>query len=192
MQHILSLSLIILFTSCANLGPKFKHQSLENDQKAKVYVYRVKRFGGAIGSPYICMNQELKGETVNNSYLPILVKPGHHQMRLLVAGKTSAQINFRVKKGKTYYARFEAPLNNGSFKSLKGSTQSTGALGRSIVKALRPSSAEKLLISKNLDTSVQKSSTNAGFLFVKPKLALKEISETQLFHAPKYKKNHCQ
>ena len=196
-SKILLLPFVILIASgCASLGPEFKKVVSFDKNKALVYMYRVKRFGGAAGSPYVCLDDQVVGETVNGGYFPILIKPGKHKIGLAINRVTSSTIYFDVKAGNTYFLRFSAPMNNGAIESANSSRRAAlhnggGALGAGLMSALGPSSKEKKLILKKLDKRSQKLSINPGLLFVKPAFGKSEIKKTKLFKVPIYKENYC-
>ncbi|MCB0378098.1 MAG: DUF2846 domain-containing protein [Bdellovibrionales bacterium] len=180
MMRLFFLSMLLLTTSCASLGDKFKPVAKTNSDKALLYVYRVHRFTGSAGSPYVCINDQVVGEIPDGGYFPVEIQPGQHQVSLKSLGEELVKTPFQARAGQTYYLRMETTA------SKKGT--GTGLVMDSM---LANSDEEKKAILASLDTRAQKNNDDPGFIFVKESFALNEIKKNKIFNVPKYEKNYC-
>lgn len=186
----LILVFITLFISgCASLGPKFTEVKSYNKKNALVYIYRPSRFASSAVNPYLCLDKKVIGETANNSYLPIEVKPGKRNLYLKNLGDQLGSIDFRVRAGSTYYLRVDMPLLTSSDKSNPGINH--GAIGAAIGHTLMPDSKEATEIEAKRDKRFPNKNINIGLMFVNAKHAKKEIVKTKIFNIPEYKRNFC-
>ncbi len=165
---------------CANLGDKFTQVEDFNKSKALVYVYRVPKFAGSAGSPYLCIDGKVAGEVADGGYFSLLLDPGSHKVNLKSLGTETEGFTFKVGSGKTYYLRSD-------FSSLKSGT-GAGLVGDAIWAT---SSDEQKKILDSLDKSAQELTTDASLLFVNEGFAKNEIVKTKLFKVPQYEKNYC-
>ena len=176
----LMITVAVTLMGCASLSGKFSPVKNFNKSKALIYVYRVAKFAGSAGSPYLCIDGKVSGEVVDGGYFAVQLNPGEHKVSTKSLGSETDSFSFNVIAGKTYYLRSD-------FSSLKRGT-GAGLVGDAIWAS---SSDEKKEIINNLDKSAQKQTEDASLLFVKETFAEKEIAKTKEFKVPKYEKNHC-
>lgn len=191
-------SLVFIFLGCTSLGPKFSQAQKPAKDKALIYVYRVNKFAGSAGSPYVCMGKQVIGEIPNGGYFMFTAPPGSHELRMRgVLGDTLASFPFNVKAQQVYYVRTDFSLNSGAKEGAEAARQGAlgpgggGAIGAAMSAGFFGGKEEAEKILSHLDKRVQEQSNNPGFLFVKPDFAETEIKQTEVFTVPAYKNNPC-
>lgn len=197
MRITILLSFVFLMSGCASLGDKFSQEKSISKGKALVYFYRVKRFMGSAGSPYVCLDGKVVSEAINGGYFPLEIKPGQHNIKIKTYNDKFGGVDFIVQKGKTYYFRYDVTMFNGVADSARaargaGLQNGGGAIGAGMGAMFESSKGEIAKIAGSVDKRAQKTALNPGFLFVKPSVAKSEITKTKRFVAPKYSKNFCE
>jgi hypothetical protein len=192
---------LVLLIACTSLGPRYSPQSSEDKTKALVYIYRVKKFAGSVGSPYVCLDHKVIGEVKNGAYFMIEMGPGKHDLELRSLDHyVLGNFPFILKSGETYFVRFDASMNNGIKSNVNGTIPPKSAAMGAVAGGMQAAAngyffadgSEKKKILDALDKRAQESSQNPGFMLVNPDFAEKEIAETQAFHIPGYSSNPCQ
>ncbi len=202
MKLVKALPVLLLLSACASLGPHFSKPQKASKEKSLIYVYRVKKFAGSAGSPYVCLNKQVVGEIPNGGYFSFEAPPGEHQLTLRSGlGDKLASFPFSSKAKQVYYVRTDFSLNSGAQENTETARQAAldpgggGAVG-GVAGAIASDSffgtkeeAESILA--RLDLRAQEKSSNPGFLFIKPDMAEPEIVQTKLVTIPPYKINPC-
>lgn len=201
MKFVALLSLL-LCSACASLGPQFTKAQKASKDQSLIYIYRVKKFAGSAGSPYLCLDKKVVGEVPNGGYFPLEMSPGSYELTMRGAlGENLASFPFTVKANHVYYVRTDFSLNSGARENTDVARQAAlgpgggGALGAGIGAVVNDQffgdEEEGNKILTQLDKRAQQQSKNPGFLFVKPEFAEAEIAQTKLFTVPPYKMNPC-
>ncbi len=197
-----TLYLFFLMSGCASLGAPFSKPQKAPKDKSLIYVYRVKKFAGSAGSPYVCLDKQVVGEIPNGGYFSFDAPPGAHELKLRSGlGDTLASFPFTSKPQQVYYVRTDFSLNSGAQENTEIARQAAlgpgggGAIG-GVAGAIASDSffgtkAEADSILSRLDLRAQQKSSNPGFLFIKPDMAEPEIVQTKLVTIPPYKINPC-
>jgi hypothetical protein len=178
---ILTTTLLLLTTACANLGPVFTEQPLSSKSKALVYIYRPSAFTGSARRPDIVINGVKTRAIASGSYFPVEVDPGTSKVLMSnFANEQTNPIDFTTKAGQTYYLRVDLSLPNLklAYSPGKGFGEKCPFMGLNI--ATSQNKDEILFFLNNMDTRAQNQTCYTGFLFVKEKLAKEEIAKTQL------------
>ncbi len=181
LDQLFLLFIVFGLMGCASLGDKFTPVESFSDNKALVYIYRVPRFAGSAGSPYVCIDGKVAGEVVDGGYFSVQLNPGSHKVSLMSLGSETQGFTFKVSPGKTYYLRSD-------FSSLKSGTGG-GLVGNAIWAT---NTDEQKNILDSLDKSAQELTTDASLLFVNESFAKNEIVKNKKFKVPEYEKNHCE
>jgi hypothetical protein len=197
-----ALILCFLLSACASLGPSFSKPQKATKDKSLIYVYRVKKFAGSAGSPYVCLDKQVVGEIPNGGYFSFEAPPGQHELTLRGGlGDRLASFPFSSKAQQIYYVRTDFSLNSGAQENTEIARQAAlgpgggGAIG-AVAGVIASDSffgtkAEADSILARLDLRAQEKSKNPGFLFIKPDMAEPEIVQTKLVTIPTYKINPC-
>lgn len=180
---------------CVSLGPKFV--SLEKPKKgmSKLYMYRVSSYYGSAGSPYICINGKVSGESVDGGYYSVDLNPGNHTLEYKISGAFSGTVPLKAKAGNTYFLRHSMEIFNGAIqiKKVKGKRYQQPLRQSPLVELIRgDNSGQVKLVFDSLDQRVMKELRDPGNAFVKKSLALKELKSAKLFKVPNYRKNFCE
>lgn len=110
-----TLPLFFLLSACASLGPHFSKPQKASKEKALIYIYRVNKFAGSAGSPYICLDKQVVGEIPNGGYFSLEAPTGTHELKLRSGlGDTLASFPFTSKAQHVYYVRTDFSLNTGA------------------------------------------------------------------------------
>lgn len=179
-RFCLPLIICLSLTHCTSLGPRFTPAKKPGKNEALVYLYRVPRFAGSAGSPYVCLDGNVVGENADGGYLPLRMNSGRHKLTTHSLGSEKQALAFQVRGGRTYYLRSD-------FSALKTGTGG-GLLGDAIWAA---GSDEEKKIAKAADKTVRPSQVQPWLLFVNKNFAMPELKKNKLFEVPRYSKNHC-
>jgi hypothetical protein len=96
------LALAAMLTGCAT-GPAFEKLADVAPDKALIYVYRPPVMHGAIFSPGININDQLKFSLSNGGYRPYVTLPG--TVTVSISNAVTRSISFETVAGQTYYVR---------------------------------------------------------------------------------------
>jgi hypothetical protein len=197
-MRLLVLSTLVLSAfGCASLGPVYQEQTLTNKKMAQLNIYRVKKFAGSAGSPYLCLDNKVIGELTNGGYFVTEIEPGDHTLMRKTMGANAGDVKFTAKAGEAYYLRADYSNDNGAQESANIGRQAAlgpgggGALGAAMSAGFFGGSAERETLKANKDQRMNSVGLNPGFLFVKPEFAKTEITQTKLFVVPEYKTDPC-
>jgi hypothetical protein len=197
-MRLLVLSTLVLSVfGCASLGPVYQEQTLTNKKMAQLNIYRVKKFAGSAGSPYLCLDSKVIGELTNGGYFVTEIEPGEHILMRKTMGANAGDVKFTAKAGESYYLRADYSNDNGAKQSADAGRQAAlgpaggGALGAVMSAGFFGGASEKQAVLDASDKRTNSAASNPGFLFVTPQFAKTEITQTKKFVVPEYKTDPC-